>query len=325
MQRWTEQLHISSHEDTPTTTQCEAESHSPVDGQQMRKRPRHDVRPGVPAPSAMARQLSSSSLSTCERLSVCRLSLIAYFEVTIERDDSEDTTRREREAQEAADKRRRERERQRLAGETGEASEEEDEGEQRRRRHRFADRPQCVSIGLATLDFPLLSKQPGWDRHSYGYHGDDGAMFHGTGVGSRPFGPSFGAGDVVGCGLDYRDGSILFTRNGAMVGVVPIDPPGLVGEWYGVVGLDSRQVVRVSTTGPFAFDVGKWEMESERQKAHPTLEVVARMDLKRVWREQRRKKKEKEGVELWRPSAAKVEEGKKEEGKKGEGGFSLQL
>lgn len=35
-----------------------------------------------------------------------------------------------------------------------------------------------TSIGLATSRFNLVGKQPGWDRYSYGYHGDDGHFFH---------------------------------------------------------------------------------------------------------------------------------------------------
>ena len=34
-------------------------------------------------------------------------------------------------------------------------------------------------IGLATNKFDNETKFPGWDYDSYGYHGDDGALFHG--------------------------------------------------------------------------------------------------------------------------------------------------
>ena len=62
----------------------------------------------------------------------------------------------------------------------------------------------CVAVGLATKSYTLKSKLPGWTKDSYGYHGDDGLRFHGSGIGKR-FGPKFGQGDSVGVGLVYLD------------------------------------------------------------------------------------------------------------------------
>lgn len=33
------------------------------------------------------------------------------------------------------------------------------------------------SLGIATSRFSLVDKQPGWDRQSIGYHGDDGNLY----------------------------------------------------------------------------------------------------------------------------------------------------
>jgi hypothetical protein len=60
---------------------------------------------------------------------------------------------------------------------------------------------------------------PGWDANSFGYHGDDGKIYHGEACSAiRRYGPLFGAGDVVGCGIDYLAGAIFFTLNGQFMG-----------------------------------------------------------------------------------------------------------
>ncbi len=59
-----------------------------------------------------------------------------------------------------------------------------------------------------------------WEAHSYGYHGDDGHAFSGSGHG-RAYGPPFGAGDVVGALLNRADRTIRWAvgrLGGWMVG-----------------------------------------------------------------------------------------------------------
>ena len=124
------------------------------------------------------------------------------------------------------------------------------------------DRESCVSIGLCTADFPLKGKQPGWDRESVGWHGDDGCVFHGHGMGLRQFGGRFGSGDVVGCGV--HAGYIFFTRNGEWAGCAfraPVNHllPQALGPGpmlHAVVGVDTatdRVRLNFGRT-PFAFD-----------------------------------------------------------------------
>lgn len=61
---------------------------------------------------------------------------------------------------------------------------------------------------------------PGWDSN-WAYHGDDGARYTGTGWGV-PFGPTYGEGDTVGCGVDFRDGTVYYTVNGRYLGKLAI-------------------------------------------------------------------------------------------------------
>lgn len=56
-----------------------------------------------------------------------------------------------------------------------------------------------VAIGLVSDRFPLVGRQPGWRGRSYGYHGDDGRLFHKSGeVGVSRLKPSH-ASLVFGC------------------------------------------------------------------------------------------------------------------------------
>ena len=87
-----------------------------------------------------------------------------------------------------------------------------------------------IAIGWGQRSFPGRCRQPGWEQHSYGYHGDDGRAYHRSGFG-KPFGPTFGTGSVVGTGLVLpdlsphdckpacpRNGKIFYTLNGSLLG-----------------------------------------------------------------------------------------------------------
>jgi hypothetical protein len=74
-----------------------------------------------------------------------------------------------------------------------------------------------IGIGFGVLGlFPVTGEMPGWEPHSYGYHGDDGTKF---GVGATPEKwPIWDDGDVIGCGIDFSRRAIFFTRNGVLLG-----------------------------------------------------------------------------------------------------------
>ncbi|GMF38064.1 unnamed protein product [Phytophthora fragariaefolia] len=103
-----------------------------------------------------------------------------------------------------------------------------------------------TSIGLVGSKFPLVGKQPGWTRRSYGYHGDDGRFYHGT-----PFEVRRAcllvpqqAGGTVGCGVRISPNtemmSVFFTHNGELIASEEgshIDCE--YRSWFPAVGLDS--------------------------------------------------------------------------------------
>lgn len=123
--------------------------------------------------------------------------------------------------------------------------------------------------GLGSDRFPLTGRQPGWDRHSYGYHGDDGHAFHAQGLG-HGFGPPFGLGDTVGCGLDYCSGHIFFTLNGLLIG-----SPFRVEynkELYPIIGLDAPWMIDCNFGArPFAFDLVRLESSTSHWGELQTL------------------------------------------------------
>ncbi|CAM9816443.1 unnamed protein product, partial [Laminaria digitata] len=132
--------------------------------------------------------------------------------------------------------------------------------------------PDCVAIGLSEGSFPLQGKMPGWDSASYGYHSDDGGAFHDAGSMLFKCGPSFGPGDVVGCGLDYSGGDdcadIFFTLNGRCVQSLGAAFRGVRGSFYPTVGIDSACPVSINFgSEPFEFDLAAWLREGGQEAA----------------------------------------------------------
>ncbi|KAG2345325.1 SPRY-domain-containing protein [Suillus weaverae] len=108
--------------------------------------------------------------------------------------------------------------------------------------------------GLVSRDFKLI-RLPGWEKNSWGYHGDDGSSFAAEKTGT-PYGPQFGAGDVIGCGIDFSQNRAFYTKNGALLGSV-FDNIGKDCDIYPAVGLcHPGESVRVNFgQDPFKFDI----------------------------------------------------------------------
>ncbi|KAL3942399.1 MAG: hypothetical protein SGBAC_003393 [Bacillariaceae sp.] len=132
-------------------------------------------------------------------------------------------------------------------------------------------RRDCVAVGVATESFSCQTRMPGWDTCSFGYHGDDGGTFHASGAMLERFGPCFGTGDTVGCGIDYVARGIFFTLNGTFLGYgwKQIDSEFLENNLYGVVGIDTNDPVSVNHGDvPFQFDLGKFASKHDKLIAH---------------------------------------------------------
>ncbi|KAL5606112.1 hypothetical protein BROUX41_006120 [Berkeleyomyces rouxiae] len=73
-----------------------------------------------------------------------------------------------------------------------------------------------IGVGFVTKK-TSLSKPPGWEAGSYGYHGDDGGKFSGS-LHGGPYHTKFSANDIIGCGVNFYTNEVFFTMNGQALG-----------------------------------------------------------------------------------------------------------
>lgn len=133
-----------------------------------------------------------------------------------------------------------------------------------------------LTLGLVPGRYPVEGKQPGWLDGSFGLHGDDGAMFYGSGVGDS-FADRFEPGDVVGAGVIWSTGEVFFTINGRFLGYSPVKTR--TKKLYACVGVrneDARFRVNFGGSEPFRFDFRaptvSWSVILPApSSAHPTL------------------------------------------------------
>lgn len=100
-----------------------------------------------------------------------------------------------------------------------------------------------VAIGISTKPYPYF-RLPGWNKHSVGYHSDDGRKFWNDEFGGRDYGPEWGKlGDVIGCGYKPKTGEVFFTKNGKFLGIAFA---GLRHIWYPTIGSDGHVKMKIN-------------------------------------------------------------------------------
>ncbi|EMD41301.1 hypothetical protein CERSUDRAFT_78954 [Gelatoporia subvermispora B] len=129
-----------------------------------------------------------------------------------------------------------------------------------------------ISIGFSSRDVKL-SRLPGWEKQSWGYHADDGYAFPGQKDGA-PYGPTFDSGDVIGCGIDFSQNRAFYTKNGALLGHIfdNIFPPASAAptppfELFPAIGLrHNSESVRANFGGePFRYAIAD-HVRAQRDK-----------------------------------------------------------
>lgn len=123
-----------------------------------------------------------------------------------------------------------------------------------------------LSIGICT-EAAHLKKMPGLEYHTWGYHSDDGKAVACQTPGNE-YGPVFGCGDIIGCGIDFSSNTIFYTKNGIAIGTAfkevgessSFDPT----EYYPCMGF--KPSVRLKTNfgeEEFIYDINQYVQDKK--------------------------------------------------------------
>ncbi|KAK2195817.1 bifunctional Protein kinase-like domain superfamily/Tyrosine-protein kinase [Babesia duncani] len=108
-----------------------------------------------------------------------------------------------------------------------------------------------IVVGFTNQNYHL-HRNPGVEPNSIGYKAEDGNKLC-SGGRSESFGPPYGKGDTIGCGVNYVNQTYFFTKNGSLIGNFgPINHT----EHYPSAGLGTLgDVVTFNFMGPFKYDL----------------------------------------------------------------------
>ena len=114
-----------------------------------------------------------------------------------------------------------------------------------------AGRNKEIAVGICVRDV-RIDQFPGWERYSFGYHGDDGSIYCESNDPTFESEP-FKTGDTIGLCLDFTNASLSFTKNGQVVKNVQLSRQHMDQEYYPSVGISSPgaivRAVTMSTDG----------------------------------------------------------------------------
>ncbi|KYK60437.1 hypothetical protein DCS_01574 [Drechmeria coniospora] len=133
-----------------------------------------------------------------------------------------------------------------------------------------------IAVGFSAKN-TSLSRAVGWEPESWGYHGDDGRTYAGQNLG-RTYASSFDVGDVIGCGVNFRDHTAFFTRNGVNLGVAFTDVDR--SKMYPTVTLkkSGEQVLANFGQSPFVYNIDDM-MREQRLLVQTEIESTDTLQL----------------------------------------------
>ncbi|KAF0506321.1 SPRY-domain-containing protein [Gigaspora margarita] len=110
-----------------------------------------------------------------------------------------------------------------------------------------------ISVGVSA-SYTCLDRLAGWDPGSIGYHSDNGWKYLEYGHGLK-YGPTFTAGDTIGCCINFYSNEIFFTKNGVNLGSVCKSK--IINQLYPAIGMGGMNSWIEANFGnkPFKFDI----------------------------------------------------------------------
>ncbi|KAL8443680.1 hypothetical protein Emag_005853 [Eimeria magna] len=118
-----------------------------------------------------------------------------------------------------------------------------------------------ICVGLAPRSF-LLNRPPGIEPRSIGYRAEDGRKHcrkakpasAAEPVAWEAYGPPYGQGDVVGCGILNSSRGVFFTKNGTFVGHA--GKGSAISELFPTISMrHTGDSVKLNFAGPFLFNL----------------------------------------------------------------------
>ena len=105
-----------------------------------------------------------------------------------------------------------------------------------------------IAVGICVKD-TRLDTFPGWEKYSFGYHGDDGNIYCESDDPEHHTQNPFSTGDTIGVCLNFNNGSLSFSKNRREVKKVQLSSKRMGKEYYPSVGISSPgAVVRIVPT-----------------------------------------------------------------------------
>ncbi|KAG2388113.1 hypothetical protein C9374_000963 [Naegleria lovaniensis] len=132
-----------------------------------------------------------------------------------------------------------------------------------------------IMIGLTDekSDF-VNTRHPGYDANSFGLFGLDGAMYTNSKK-VKSITTKFADGDVIGCGVNYNQKNIFFTKNGVSLGVA--FQIKSCGRLVPTVGMHSKNEVVKGIFSNFRFDLDSM-IENERRNVQQYVDSIKLFD-----------------------------------------------